>query len=101
MPAFERELERSRTELLNGTTGLRQVSQMRFHAALHRRGPIGIKETHVAKVNGREVYHALLLCERNGYFIRFTVTYPKELQQQIGLTYTDVAHFVGWPSSKN
>jgi len=73
----------------------RVVSQTRFHAALHKKGPVGMKATIQAKEN-----HDILLCERNGYFVSFTLTYPKSQWLRYGLTYTDVAHFLGWPPLK-
>ncbi|MEI6390736.1 MAG: hypothetical protein WCT12_06485 [Verrucomicrobiota bacterium] len=94
-PSFMKEFESLKAKFTDPDDSARVVSQTRFHAALHKKGPVGMKATIQAKEN-----HDILLCERNGYFVSFTLTYPKSQWLKYGLTYTDVAHFLGWPPLK-
>ena len=94
--AFMKEFDHAKTSLIAEDNTARVVDQMRFHAALHKRGPIGMKAT----LTGKTMNQGLLLCERNGYFVRFTVTYAKDRYLQIGMTYTDLANFILWPDLK-
>jgi hypothetical protein len=95
-PSFMKEFEAMKTKFTAYDDSTRVVSQQRFHAALHKKGPVGMEATIQAKDN-----HDIFLCERNGYFVSFTVTYPKTQWMKYGLTYTDVAHFLGWPPLKS
>lgn len=94
--SFMREFESLKAKFTADDDSARVVSQTRFHAALHKKGPVGMKATIQAKEN-----HDVLLCERNGYFVSFIVTYPKTQWMKYGLTYTDVAHFLAWPPLKS
>jgi hypothetical protein len=99
-PSFIREFESLKAKVTDEDDSARVVSQQRFHAAIHKKGllkgPVGMKATIVAKEN-----HDILFCERNGYFVAFTVSYPKSEWMKYGLTYTDVGHFLGWPPLKS
>jgi hypothetical protein len=77
-------------------TGLHLVSFSRFHAAPQQRGPVGMKVT----FKGSKQLYDLCLCERNGFFVSFTLSYPADAWMKYGMTYTDVAHFIGWPKLK-
>jgi len=95
-PAFLKEFQKVKNDAVNGGDSADVVSQSRFHAALHKNGPIGMKATLQTKKNKEN--HDVLLCERNGYFVSFSVSYPSAAWLQYGLTYTDVGHFIGWPA---
>ena len=76
------------------------ASRMRFQS-LAKNGPVGIKATVRGKVEGKAENRELLLFERNGWFIAITTRYPAEDWLKTGQTYTDVAHFLGWPAIPN
>ena len=50
------------------------------------------------QLNNVAMCREVLLAERNGSFVTFTVEYPLHQSSGAGLAYTDVAHFLGWPS---
>jgi hypothetical protein len=95
-PAFLKEFQKVKNDAVNGGDSADVVSQSRFQAAVHMNGPIGMKATLQTKKNKEN--HDVLLCERNGYFVSFSVNYPSAAWLQYGLTYTDVGHFIGWPA---
>jgi len=97
-PAFKSELDRLLHEQSEGLRDATVVSQMRFQA-LAKNGPVGMKATVRGKVDGKPQNRELLLFERNGFFVTITARYPAEEWLKTGQTYTDVAHFIGWPSS--
>ena len=97
--AFRQELESSVQTLRNGLANPRTVSSQRFRVAPQQKGVIGIKVVVNGRLNDQPTSREVLLVERNGYFVAFTVEYPEKQWSGAGLAYTDVAHFVGWPSS--
>ncbi len=96
-PAFLKEFEKVKNDIVDGDESAKVVSMSRFHAAIHKKGPIGMKATLQTKSNKQN--HDVLLCERNGYFVSFGVSYPSSQYLTYGLTYTDVGHFLGWPAA--
>lgn len=96
-PAFKDELQRSLREQSEGLKYATVPSQMRFQA-LAKNGPVGMKATVRGKVEGKLQNRELLLFERNGFFVTVTTRYPAEDWLKTGQTYTDVAHFLGWPA---
>ena len=94
-PSFMKEFEVLKAKLTAPNAKGNVVSQGWFRTAPQQKGPVGMKATIQAKGN-----HEVLLCERNGYFVSFTVKYPEAEWLSYGLTYTDVAHFIGWPPLK-
>ena len=99
-PAFKDELESLLREQSEGIKDATVVSRMRFQA-LAKNGPIGMKATVRGKVEGKTENRELLLFERNGWFVAITTRYPAEDWLKTGQTYTDVAHFIGWPIPAN
>lgn len=95
-PAFKEEFDRLIREQGEGLKDATVVSRMRFQA-LAKNGPIGMKATVRGKVEGKTENRELLLFERNGFFVTITTRYPAEDWLKSGQTYTDVAHFIGWP----
>ncbi|NBV21442.1 MAG: hypothetical protein EBS05_05900 [Proteobacteria bacterium] len=94
--AFMKEFEHAKTLLAGDDAKAHFLDQMRFHAAIQQKGPLGMKATLV----GQSTIKSILLCERNGYFVKFTTTaYPRDQQLKYGLTYHDVAAFIIWPAS--
>ena len=94
--AFMKEFDRSKSLLAEDDTKARVVDQMRFHAAIHKNGPVGMKATQVSQ----STIKSILLCERNGFFVKFTTTaYPRDQQLKYGFTYHDVAAFIIWPAA--
>ena len=96
-PAFRRELEANVQALSNGLTNSKTVSSQRFRAAPQQKGVIGMKVVVNGRLNDQPTSREVLLLERNGFFVAFTVEYPEKQWSGAGLAYTDVAHFVGWP----
>ncbi len=92
-PSFMKEFASLKTILTGGDTSFHVVSENRFQAAPHKKGPIGMTAT----LHSKQINHDVLLCERNGFFVSFTVTYPASRWITYSTTYTDVAHFLGWP----
>ena len=98
-PAFRQELESSVQTLSNGLTNSKTVSSQRFRVAPQQKGVIGMKVVLNGRLNDQPTNREVLLLERNGFFVAFTVEYPEKQWSGAGLAYTDVAHFVGWPSN--
>lgn len=103
-PLFKEEMARNVQDSTVGLAGASVFSKMRFHAGAQtgppaQRGPIGMKATVRGKLDGKLQNRELLLCERNGFFVRFTTSYAAENWLKVGLIYTDVAHFLRWPAS--
>lgn len=96
-PVFKDELDRLLREQGEGLKDAALASRMRFQA-LAKNGPVGMKATVRGKVEGKAENRELLLFERNGWFIAITTRYPAEDWLKTGQTYTDVAHFLGWPA---
>ena len=96
---FTKELDRLISLQSEGLQEVAVVSRMRFQALLNK-GPVGMKSTVRGKVEGRMQHRELLLFERNGFFVGITTRYPAEDWLKTGLTYTDVAHFLGWPAAQ-
>lgn len=94
--AFTEELDRLLSLHGEGLKDATVVSRMRFQA-LAKNGPFGMKATVRGKVEGKTENRELLLFERNGWFVSITTRYPAEDWLKTGQTYTDVAHFLGWP----
>lgn len=99
-PVFKEELGRLIREQSEGLRDAALASRMRVQA-LAKNGPIGMKATVRGKVEGKLQNRELLLFERNGFFVTVTTRYPAEDWLQTGQTYTDVAHFIGWPATAN
>lgn len=99
-PAFKGELDRLLHEQGEGLKDATIVSRMRFQA-LAKNGPVGMKTTVRGKVDGKIENRDLLLFERNGFLVTITTRYPAEDWLKTGQTYTDVAHFIGWPATAN
>ena len=97
-PAFTEELDRLLSLHGEGLKDATVVSRMRFQA-LAKNGPVGMKATVRGKADGKTENRELLLFERNGWFVSITTRYPAEDWLKTGQTYTDVAHFLGWPSA--
>lgn len=95
-PAFKKEFDRLIHEQSEGIKDAALASRMRVQA-LAKNGPVGMKATVRGKVEGKVQNRELLLFERNGWFITITTRYPAEDWLKTGQTYTDVAHFLGWP----
>lgn len=95
-PAFTEELDRLINRQGEGLKDATVVSRMRFQA-LAKNGPIGMKATVRGKADGKTENRELLLFERNGWFVSISTRYPAEDWLKTGQTYTDVAHFLGWP----
>ena len=94
--AFMKEFDHAKSLLAEDDAKARVVDQMRFHAAIHKNGPVGMKATLV----GQSTIKSILLCERNGFFVKFTTTaYPREQQLKYGFTYHEVAAFIIWPAA--
>lgn len=70
------------------------VSKSRFQAAPHKQGPIGLKAT----VKSSAANHEVLLVQRNGYFVSFTMDYAEADWLRYARTYPDIAHFLHWPA---
>lgn len=98
-PVFRQELEASVQNLSNGLANARTVSSQRFRVAPQQKGLVGMKVVVNGRLNDQPTNREVLLLERNGFFVAFTVEYPEKQWSGAGLAYTDVAHFVGWPSS--
>lgn len=96
-PAFRKELEARVQTLSQGLANVKMVSSQRFRVAPQQKGPIGMKVVVNGRLNDQPTSREVLLLERNGFFVAFTVEYPEKQWSGAGLTYTDVAHFVGWP----
>lgn len=96
-PAFRQELESSVQTLSNGLTNSKTVSSQRFRVAPQQKGVIGMKVVVNGRLNDQPTNREVLLLERNGFFVAFTVEYPEKQWSGAGVAYTDVAHFVGWP----
>lgn len=94
--AFTEELDRQLSLHGEGLKDAMVVSRMRFQA-LAKNGPVGIKAAVRGKLEGKAENRELLLFERNGWFVSITTRYPAEDWLKTGQTYTDVAHFLGWP----
>lgn len=97
-PVFKEELDRLIREQSEGLRDAALASRMRVQA-LAKNGPIGMKATVRGKVDGKIENRELLLFERNGFFVTITARYPPEEWLKTGQTYTDIAHFIGWPSN--
>ena len=97
-PVFRQELEASVQNLSNGLANARTVSSQRFRVAPQQKGVIGMKVVVNGRLNDQPTSREVLLLERNGYFVAFTVEYPEKQWSGAGQTYTDVAHFIGWPA---
>lgn len=94
--AFMKEFHHAKSLLAEDDAKARVVDQMRFHAAIQKNGPVGMKATLV----GQSTIKSILLCERNGFFVKFTTTgYPRDQQLKYGFTYHDVAAFIIWPAA--
>lgn len=93
-PAFMKEFEALKNEVLKKSDSIAITGQMRFQAAPQRGGVLGMK----VKLVGPVEITDMLLFERNGYFVKISATSPKEDNIYYGLTYTDVAHFINWPA---
>jgi hypothetical protein len=95
-PSFIKDFESLKAALTGGDTTFQVVSENRFQAAPQKKGPIGMKAT----LRGKKINHDLLLCERNGFCVSFTISYPPAQWIKYSRTYTDVAHFILWPTVK-
>jgi hypothetical protein len=91
-PAFQQAFEQLKSIDRSG----RVVSESRFQVALHKQGPIGLKAT----VKGHAANHEVLLVERNGYFVSFTMDYAEADWLRYTRTYPDVANFLHWPAPR-
>lgn len=100
-PEFRRALEADVKAMGKGMENPNTASSQRFKAAPQQQGPIGMKVTVNGGFQGQPFNRELLLFERNGILVSFAAEYPQRQWSGVGLSYTDVAHFVGWPSSKN
>lgn len=94
-PAFRQELEARITMMSKGLVNPKLVSSQRFRVAPQQKGPLGIKAVLKGTLNDQPANREVLLLERNGFFVAFTVEYPEK--QWLGMAYMDIAHFVGWP----
>jgi len=92
-PSFIKEFEALKNEVLKKDDSIAINGQMRFRAAPQRGGILGMKVT----LRGTSTITDLALFERNGYFVKISVTYPADGYLSYGMTYTDVAHFIKWP----
>ena len=97
--AFTAEVNKRVGLLAEGLKEATVVSQLRFQARPSN-GPIGIKTTVRGKLEGKTTNREFLLFERNGFFVCVTTSYASEDWLKVGLIYTDVAHFLGWPQSQ-
>jgi hypothetical protein len=97
--SFRKELDAQVRALGEGFKATAVVSSMRFRIAPQQSGPIGTKVVVTGQLNNVATCREVLLAERNGCFVTFTVEYPQQQSSGAGLAYTDVAHFVTWPSS--
>lgn len=98
--AFTEELDGLINRQSEGLKDATVVSRMRFQA-LAKNGPVGMRATVRGKPDGKAQNRELLLFERNGFFVTVTTRYPAEDWLKTGQTYTDVAHFIGWPATAN
>lgn len=97
-PSFRKELDAQVRTLGEGFKAAVVASSMRFRIAPQQSGPIGMKVVVTGQLNNVAMCREVLLAERNGSFVTFTVEYPLHQSSGAGLAYTDVAHFLGWPS---
>jgi hypothetical protein len=97
--SFHKELDAQARALSEGFKTSAVASSMRFKIAPQQSGPIGMKVVVTGQLNNVATCREVLLAERNGSFVTLTVEYPLHQSSGAGLAYTDVAHFVTWPSS--
>ena len=95
--SFREELAAQVRALSEGLKASAVVSSMRFKIAPQQSGPIGMKIVVTGQLNNVATCREVLMAERNGCFVTFTVEYPQQQSSGAGLAYTDVAHFLGWP----
>ena len=93
--SFRMELDAQVRALGEGFKAAAVVSSMRFKIAPQQSGPIGMKIVVTGQLNNVATCREVLLAERNGCFVTFTVEYPQQQSSGAGLAYTDVAHFLG------
>jgi|GEM_PF-2189076 len=96
--SFRKELDAQVQLLGEGLKAAKVVSSMRFKIAPQQSGPIGMKVVVTGQFNNVAMCREVLLAERSGWFVTFSVEYPQRQSSGAGLAYTDVAHLVGWPA---
>ena len=97
--SFREELDAQVRALSEGLKASAVASSMRFKIAPQQSGPIGMKVVVTGQLNNVATCREVLMAERNGSFVTFTVEYPLHQSSGAGLAYTDVAHFLQWPSN--
>ena len=95
--SFLKELDAQVRALGEGFKAMAVACSMRFRIAPQQSGPIGMKVVVTGQLNNVATSREVLLAERNGCFVTFTVEYPQQQSSGAELAYTDVAHFLGWP----
>ena len=91
-----KEFERIKDRVLKTDDSIAVRAQMRFRAAPQQGGICGMKVT----LAGQKIYTDISVYERNGFFVEYSVAYPSDKWMAYGMTYTDVAHFTKWPSTR-